>query len=62
MDLCAAARMRALGGYVCIAGSALTMGSVAGGRRAMEHLMEIDPAIRLVYAINEPAAVDAYVR
>ncbi len=43
-----------------IAGSALTMGSEAGGRSAMERLMRMDPSIRLVYAINEPAAAGAY--
>ena len=43
-----------------IAGSALTMGEEAGGRSAMERLMRMDPSIRLVYAINEPAAAGAY--
>ena len=43
-----------------IAGSALTMGAEAGGRSAMERLMRMDPSIRLVYAINEPAAAGAY--
>ena len=43
-----------------IAGSALTMGAEAGGRTAMERLMRMDPSIRLVYAINEPAAAGAY--
>ena len=43
-----------------IAGSALTMSVEAGGRSAMERLMRMDPSIRLVYAINEPAAAGAY--
>ena len=43
-----------------IAGSATTMGAEAGGRSAMERLMRMDPSIRLVYAINEPAAAGAY--
>ncbi len=43
-----------------IAGSASTMGSEAGGRGAMERLLRMDPSIRLVYAINEPAAAGAH--
>ena len=43
-----------------IAGSAATMGTEEGGRAAMERLMRDDPAINLVYAINEPAAAGAY--
>ncbi len=43
-----------------IVGSATTMGAEAGGRSAMERLMRMDPSIRLVYAINEPAAAGAY--
>ena len=43
-----------------IAGSASTMASEAGGRSAMKRLMGMDPSIRLVYAINEPAAAGAY--
>ncbi len=43
-----------------IAGSAFTMGAEAGGRSAMERLLRADRSIRLVYAINEPAAAGAY--
>ncbi len=43
-----------------IVGSGVTMGTEAGGRSAMESLMRKDPAINLVYAINEPAAKGAY--
>lgn len=43
-----------------IAGSATTMASEAGGRSAMERLVRMDLPIRLVYAINEPAAAGAY--
>ncbi len=42
-----------------IAGSAPTMGTEEGGRAAMERLMRDDPAINVVYAINEPAAAGA---
>ena len=45
---------------VRIVGSGATMGTEAGGRRAMERLMREHPAINLVYAINEPAASGAY--
>ncbi len=43
-----------------IAGHAATMGAEEGGRAAMERLMRDDPAINVVYAINEPAAAGAY--
>ena len=43
-----------------LAGNAFTMGTEAGGRRAMERLMREDPTINLVYAINEPAAAGAH--
>ncbi|MYC19746.1 MAG: sugar ABC transporter substrate-binding protein [Gemmatimonadales bacterium] len=43
-----------------IAGSAATMGTVEGGRAAMERLMRDDSGINVVYAINEQAAAGAY--
>ncbi len=43
-----------------ILGSAATMGTVEGGRSAMARLMRDDPAINVVYAINEPAAAGAH--
>ncbi len=43
-----------------IVGSAPTMGTEEGGRAAMQRLMRDDPAINVVYAINEPAAAGAY--
>jgi fructose transport system substrate-binding protein len=38
----------------------VTYGNPEGGRKAMENCLQRDPAIRLVYAINEPAAAGAY--
>lgn len=43
-----------------IVASAATMGTVAGGRSAMESLIRADSSINVVYAINEPAAAGAY--
>lgn len=43
-----------------IVGSDVTSGSEEGGRTAMENLLQKDPAINLVYTINEPAAAGAY--
>jgi fructose transport system substrate-binding protein len=38
----------------------VTYGNPEGGRRAMENCLQKDASIRLVYAINEPAAAGAY--
>jgi fructose transport system substrate-binding protein len=38
----------------------VTYGNPEGGRRAMENCLQRDLGIRLVYAINEPAAAGAY--
>ena len=43
-----------------IVGNDVTDGAEEGGRTAMENLLQIDPAINLVYTINEPAAAGAY--
>jgi len=43
-----------------IAGHDVTDGDPAGGRTAMENLLQKDPGINLVYTINEPAAAGAY--
>ncbi|CAN5877693.1 hypothetical protein BH20ACT6_BH20ACT6_13390 [soil metagenome] len=43
-----------------IVGHAPTDGAEAGGRTAMENLLQSDPDINLVYTINEPAAAGAY--
>lgn len=43
-----------------IAGHDVTQGDADGGRTAMENLLQKDPSINLVYAINEPAAAGAY--
>jgi fructose transport system substrate-binding protein len=43
-----------------IAGHAVTDGAEAGGRTAMENLLQKEPGITLVYTINEPAAAGAY--
>ena len=43
-----------------IAGHDVTAGKEEGGRRAMENLLQKEPAINLVYTINEPAAAGAY--
>jgi fructose transport system substrate-binding protein len=38
----------------------VTYGNPEGGRRAMENCLQRDSSVRLVYAINEPAAAGAY--
>ena len=43
-----------------ISGHDVTDGAEDGGRTAMENLLQKDPAINLVYTINEPAAAGAY--
>ena len=43
-----------------IVGHEVTSGNEEGGQQAMEALMQRDPAINLVYTINEPAAAGAY--
>lgn len=43
-----------------IVGNAVTQGSVDGGRKAIETLLQKDTGINLVYTINEPAAAGAY--
>lgn len=43
-----------------IVGNDVTAGSEEGGRTAMENLLQKDPAINLIYTINEPAAAGAY--
>ncbi len=43
-----------------IVGNEVTSGNEEGGRTAMESLMQRDPAINVVYTINEPAAAGAY--
>jgi fructose transport system substrate-binding protein len=43
-----------------IVGHDVTDGAPAGGRTAMENLLQKDPGINLVYTINEPAAAGAY--
>ena len=43
-----------------IVGHDVTDGEPEGGRTAMENLLQKDPAINLVYTINEPAAAGAY--
>jgi len=43
-----------------IVGNDVTNGNEAGGRTAMENLLQVDPTINLVYTINEPAAAGAY--
>ncbi|EKF43254.1 periplasmic binding protein/LacI transcriptional regulator [Nitratireductor indicus C115] len=43
-----------------IVGNDVSQGSEQGGRTGMENLLQIDPMINLVYAINEPAAAGAY--
>jgi fructose transport system substrate-binding protein len=43
-----------------IAGHDVTAANEDGGRRAMENLLQKEPAINLVYTINEPAAAGAY--
>jgi len=43
-----------------IVGNEVTAGNEEGGRKAMENLLTKDPAINVVYTINEPAAAGAY--
>jgi fructose transport system substrate-binding protein len=43
-----------------IVGHDVTDGAEEGGRTAMENLLQKNPAINLVYTINEPAAAGAY--
>ncbi|SLN62041.1 substrate-binding domain-containing protein [Roseisalinus antarcticus] len=43
-----------------ICGHAMTLGSEAGGRTAMETLLQQCPDITVVYTVNEPAAAGAY--
>ena len=43
-----------------IVGNEVTAGNEEGGRKAMETLLSKDPAINVVYTINEPAASGAY--
>ncbi len=43
-----------------IVGHEVTAGNEEGGRKAMESLLAKDPAINVVYTINEPAAAGAY--
>ncbi len=43
-----------------IIGHDVTAGNEQGGRTAMENLMQKDPAVNVVYTINEPAAAGAY--
>ena len=38
----------------------ITNGNEEGGRKAMENCLQKDPAINVVYTINEPAAAGAY--
>lgn len=48
------------GGKYTIACHQPTQGAVDGGRTAMENCLSANPAINVVYAINEPAAEGAY--
>jgi fructose transport system substrate-binding protein len=43
-----------------IVGNDVTSGSEEGGRKAMENLLQKNPAVNVVYTINEPAAAGAY--
>lgn len=43
-----------------VVGHDVTSGNEEGGQQAMEALLQRDPAINLVYTINEPAAAGAY--
>ncbi|CAM3679439.1 D-ribose-binding periplasmic protein precursor [Vibrio aerogenes CECT 7868] len=43
-----------------IVGNEVTQGSVEGGRKAIETLLQKDTGINVVYTINEPAAIGAY--
>jgi fructose transport system substrate-binding protein len=48
------------GGTYTIACHQPTQGAIDGGRTAMEDCLSANPAINVVYAINEPAAEGAY--
>ncbi len=48
------------GGKYTIACHQPTTGAIDGGRTAMENCLSANPAINVVYAINEPAAEGAY--
>jgi len=43
-----------------IVGHDITQGAEEGGRTAMENLLQRNPAVSVVYTINEPAAAGAY--
>jgi fructose transport system substrate-binding protein len=43
-----------------IVGHDYTDGNPAGGRKAMENLLQINPDINVIHTINEPAAAGAY--
>lgn len=43
-----------------IVGNDVTQGAEEGGRKAMENLLQKNPAVNVVYTINEPAAAGAY--
>jgi fructose transport system substrate-binding protein len=43
-----------------IVGHDVTQGAEEGGRRAMENLLQRDPSINVVFAVNEPSAAGAY--
>ncbi len=43
-----------------VVGRDVTDGNEAGGRTAMEKILQADPSVNLVYTINEPAAAGAY--
>jgi fructose transport system substrate-binding protein len=43
-----------------IVGHDMTYGTEEGGRTAMENLLQKDPMVNLVYAMNEPAAAGGY--
>ena len=43
-----------------IVGHDVTNGNEEGGRKAMENLLQKDPAINVIHTINEPAAAGAY--
>ncbi|MGH3415463.1 MAG: substrate-binding domain-containing protein [Actinocrinis sp.] len=48
------------GGTYTVACHQPTQGAIDGGRTAMENCLSANPAINVVYAINEPAAEGAY--
>lgn len=43
-----------------IVGQDVSDGNEEGGRKGMENLLAMDPAVNVVYTINEPAAAGAY--